>query len=56
MEKDFSCHNCKLSLVGQRYILRDDFPYCIKCYEDSFANHCDECGKLIGIDSKVDAL
>lgn len=39
--------------AGQRYILRDDHPYCIKCYEDVFANQCDECAKPIGIDSKV---
>ena len=35
-----------------RYVLRDDHPYCIKCYENVFANNCDECGKIIGIDSK----
>jgi hypothetical protein len=40
-------------LAGQRYILRDDHPFCIKCYEDVFANTCDECAKPIGIDSKV---
>ena len=35
-----------------RYVLRGDRPYCIKCYESVFANNCDECGKIIGIDSK----
>ena len=39
--------------TAPRYVLRDDQPYCIKCYEDVFANNCDECDKLIGIDSKV---
>jgi hypothetical protein len=39
-----------------RYVLRDDHPYCIKCYENVFANNCDECGKIIGIDSKVGDL
>jgi hypothetical protein len=34
------------------YILRDEHPFCIKCYEETFANVCDECGKAIGIDSK----
>jgi len=33
--------------------LREDHPFCIKCYENVFANNCDECGKVIGIDSKV---
>ena len=42
-----------MMLVLCRYVLRDDHPYCIKCYENVFANNCDECGKIIGIDSKV---
>ena len=49
----FSCWQCDESLTGQRYVLRDDHPYCIKCYENVFANTCDECNRLIGIDSKV---
>merc|ERR1712112_505183 len=46
------CHHCDDSLAGHRYVLRDDHPYCIKCYENVFANNCDECCKIIGIDSK----
>lgn len=49
----FCCWQCDSALTGQRYILRDEHPYCIKCYEDIFANSCDECAKPIGIDSKV---
>lgn len=49
----FCCWQCDESLTGQRYVLRDDHPYCIKCYENVFANTCDECNKIIGIDSKV---
>ncbi|XP_046980770.1 uncharacterized protein LOC124545856 [Schistocerca americana] len=48
----FSCWQCDESLTGQRYVLRDDHPYCIKCYESVFANVCEECNKIIGIDSK----
>merc|ERR1712179_384490 len=51
-EGDMFCHHCDDSLAGHRYVLRDDHPYCIKCYENVFANNCDECGKIIGIDSK----
>ena len=47
------CHHCDDSLAGHRYVLREDHPYCIKCYESVFANNCDECQKIIGIDSKV---
>lgn len=53
IEEKMFCHHCDESLAGHRYVLRDDHPYCIKCYENVFANNCDECGKLIGIDSKV---
>ncbi|KAL6425260.1 hypothetical protein ACFW04_009473 [Cataglyphis niger] len=48
----FCCWQCDESLTGQRYVLRDEHPYCIKCYESVFANGCEECGKIIGIDSK----
>ncbi|KAG5677504.1 hypothetical protein PVAND_007260 [Polypedilum vanderplanki] len=48
----FCCWNCDESLTGQRYVLRDEHPYCIKCYESVFANTCEECSTLIGIDSK----
>ncbi|KAL6732954.1 hypothetical protein Aduo_003656 [Ancylostoma duodenale] len=48
----FCCWQCDKTLTGQRYIMRDEQPYCIKCYEDVFANQCDECAKPIGIDSK----
>ncbi|XP_032453170.1 zinc finger protein 850 isoform X2 [Nasonia vitripennis] len=48
----FCCWQCDESLTGQRYVLRDEHPYCIKCYESVFANGCEECHKIIGIDSK----
>ncbi|XP_015793887.1 four and a half LIM domains protein 2 isoform X2 [Tetranychus urticae] len=48
----FCCWQCDESLTGQRYVLRDDHPYCVKCYESVFANTCEECNKIIGIDSK----
>ena len=49
----FSCWQCDESLTGQRYVLRDEHPYCVKCYETVFANSCDDCSRTIGIDSKV---
>jgi len=52
VEEKMFCHHCDDSLAGHRYVLREDHPYCIKCYENVFANTCDECGKIIGIDSK----
>ncbi|KAM7307942.1 putative LIM domain-containing protein, partial [Ixodes scapularis] len=48
----FCCWQCDESLTGQRYVLRDEHPYCVRCYEQVFANSCEECSKAIGIDSK----
>ena len=53
VEEKMFCHHCDDSLAGHRYVLREDHPYCIKCYENVFANNCDECNKIIGIDSKA---
>lgn len=52
----FCCWQCDESLTGQRYVLREEHPYCIKCYENVFANTCEECSKIIGIDSKVNSV
>ncbi len=49
----FCCWQCDGSLTGMRYVLREDHPFCIKCYEQVHANVCEECTKPIGIDSKV---
>ena len=45
--------NVSSCILNVRYVLRDDHPFCIRCYENAFANNCDDCGKVIGIDSKV---
>jgi hypothetical protein len=49
---EFCCFNCNNSLTGSRYILKEENPYCIKCYEDQFAHQCEECKNKIGTDSK----
>jgi len=48
-----TCFNCSLNLTGHRYILRDEKPFCIGCYEQLFANKCEECKQAIGTDFKV---
>ncbi|XP_076331853.1 four and a half LIM domains protein 3-like isoform X3 [Tachypleus tridentatus] len=48
----FCCWQCDESLTGQRYVLRDEHPFCVRCYEQVYANTCDQCNKIIGIDSK----
>lgn len=53
MTERFDCHYCKESLFGKKYILREDSPYCVKCYENLYSNTCEECKKTIGADCKV---
>ena len=36
-----------------RFVIKDDHPYCTKCYDVIFANICTKCNTVISIDSKV---
>ena len=42
------CFNCDESLAQQKFIIVEDKPSCIKCYERNFANRCQNCGNSIG--------
>lgn len=53
MAERCDCTDCKESLYGKKYILQEDDPYCIKCYEALFSYNCEGCQKLIGCTSKV---
>uniref|UniRef100_A0A8C9RVV4 Four and a half LIM domains 5 n=2 Tax=Scleropages formosus TaxID=113540 RepID=A0A8C9RVV4_SCLFO len=46
------CHYCKESLLGKKYVLKEDTQYCTKCYENLFSNCCEECSTPIGCNSK----
>ncbi|XP_028352872.1 four and a half LIM domains protein 2 isoform X6 [Physeter macrocephalus] len=52
MTERFDCRHCQDSLLGRKYILREEQPYCVACFEALFASTCEECGKLIGCDCK----
>nr|XP_039264149.1 uncharacterized protein LOC120339971 isoform X1 [Styela clava] len=47
----FCCYDCEIVLGGQRYIMRDGKPYCTGCFETRYAEYCDTCGDLIGLDA-----
>lgn len=49
----FDCHYCKDSLLGKKYIMKEDTQYCTKCYENLFANCCEGCSLAIGCNCKV---
>ncbi len=41
-----------LTHVGHphRYIMREGKPYCLSCFDCMFAEYCDACGEVIGVD------
>lgn len=54
--EQFNCSNCNLSLIGQKYILNDEKPYCVACYESKFSHTCELCKEKITCDSKVSII
>uniref|UniRef100_G3PQG6 LIM zinc-binding domain-containing protein n=1 Tax=Gasterosteus aculeatus TaxID=69293 RepID=G3PQG6_GASAC len=52
MAERYDCTECTDSLYGQKYILRDDDPFCIKCFEHLFSSNCEACQKPINCTSK----
>lgn len=46
----FACFECDRQLGGQRYIMREGRPYCLTCFDCMFAEYCDSCGEIIGVD------
>ena len=48
--RHFACADCDKQLGGQRYVMRDSRPYCLSCFDASFAEYCDACGEAIGVD------
>lgn len=53
MTERYDCHYCKESLYGKKYVLREENPYCVKCYESLYSNTCEDCKKPIGCNSRV---
>lgn len=53
MAERYDCTECEESLYGQKYILKEESPFCIKCYEKLFSSTCEVCQKLISCTSKV---
>ncbi|KAI5613532.1 four and a half LIM domains 2b [Silurus asotus] len=53
MMERYDCHYCKDSLLGKKYVQREENPYCVKCYNSLYSNTCEECKKPIGCDSRA---
>ncbi|XP_027641781.1 four and a half LIM domains protein 5 [Falco peregrinus] len=43
----FVCAGCNTQLSGQRFISKDEYPYCIDCFSRLYAKKCAACKKPI---------
>ncbi|XP_077139854.1 prickle planar cell polarity protein 3 isoform X2 [Ranitomeya variabilis] len=48
--RHFCCFECECSVVGHRHVMKDKRPYCSACYKRLYAQYCDSCGEIIGVD------
>ena len=46
----FACAECARPLGGQRYIMREGKPFCVGCFDHLYAEFCEACGLVIGVD------
>jgi len=46
----FCCSNCQKRLGGERYVMRQNQPFCLTCFETMYAEYCDTCGERIETD------
>lgn len=43
----FLCTGCEKQLAGQRFISKDEHPYCLECFSRRYAKKCVACTKSI---------
>lgn len=43
----FVCQRCDRLLAGEKFVTRDEKPYCSDCFNDCFAKKCYLCKKAI---------
>lgn len=48
--RHFCCFECDRQLGGERYVMREGRPFCLLCFDATFAEYCDACGDTIGVD------
>lgn len=48
--RHFACFECNKLLAGQQYLMRDGRPYCCLCFELHYADCCETCGQVIGLE------
>uniref|UniRef100_A0ACB8F4R9 Uncharacterized protein n=1 Tax=Sphaerodactylus townsendi TaxID=933632 RepID=A0ACB8F4R9_9SAUR len=55
-EEHFCCLECDLPLGARRYVMKGGQPYCCACFESLYADVCQTCGEIIGVDSEQATL
>ncbi|KAL8178979.1 UNVERIFIED_CONTAM: hypothetical protein K2H54_058243 [Gekko kuhli] len=55
-EEHFCCLECDLPLGARRYVMKGGQPYCCACFESLYADVCQACGEIIGVDSEQASL
>ncbi|XP_070601476.1 prickle-like protein 4 isoform X2 [Erythrolamprus reginae] len=51
-EEHFCCLECDLPLRIQQYVMKGGQPCCCACFESLYADICQACGEVVGINSK----
>ncbi|KAH0618830.1 hypothetical protein JD844_018326 [Phrynosoma platyrhinos] len=51
-EEHFCCLECDLPLGARRYVMKGGQPCCCACFESLYADICQACGEIIGVDSE----
>eukprot|EP00730_Choanoeca_flexa_P004118 TRINITY_DN11604_c0_g1_i2.p1 TRINITY_DN11604_c0_g1~~TRINITY_DN11604_c0_g1_i2.p1 ORF type:complete len:533 (+),score=126.17 TRINITY_DN11604_c0_g1_i2:119-1717(+) len=50
----FCCRQCDAPLTATKFVIYDDEPCCLTCFNDKFADTCHACGRLIDVmDKKI---
>ncbi|XP_061488261.1 prickle-like protein 4 [Rhineura floridana] len=55
-QEHFCCLECDLPLGAQRYVMKGGQPCCCACFENLYADVCQACGEIIGVDSEQTTL
>lgn len=45
--KHYCCYNCDLPLVGQKFVMEGEQPFCFACFESVKADTCANCHRVI---------
>lgn len=50
--KHFCCFECDSPLAGKSYVMENNQPTCVDCFENVKANRCHDCGMIISPDQQ----